>query len=49
MPEKEPIIRFQLPKVGEVKAYLIETQDGKFLVRTEEELALIPKKEEKKE
>lgn len=49
MPEKEPLIRFQLPEVGEVKAYAVKTEDGKIVVRTEEELQLIPKKEEKKE
>lgn len=48
MPEKEPLIRFQLPEVGEVKAYAVKTEDGKILVRTEEELVLIPQKEEKK-
>ena len=49
MPENEPIIKFQVPKMAEVKAYLVETADGKLLVRTEDELAMIPKKEEKKE
>ena len=49
MPEKEPLVRFQVPKVAEVKAYLVELPDGKLVVRTEEELQLIPKKEEKKE
>jgi len=34
--------------VGEVKAYLVETADGKLLVRTEEELQQLPLKEEKK-
>jgi len=33
----------------EVKAYLVETPDGKLLVRSEDELAEIPRKEEKKE
>jgi hypothetical protein len=32
-----------------VKAYAVKTEDGKIVVRTEEELQLIPKKEEKKE
>jgi len=34
--------------MAEVKAYLVQTEDGKLLVRTEEELAQMPKKEEKK-
>jgi len=49
LPEKEPLVRFQVPKKAEVKAYLVELPDGKLVVRTEEELQLIPKKEEKKE
>ena len=48
MPEKEPLVKFQVPKMAEVKAYLVQTEDGKLLVRTEEELAQMPKKEEKK-
>jgi len=49
LPEKEPLIRFQLPEVGEVKAYAVKTEDGKILVRTEEELQQLPLKQEKKE
>lgn len=48
MPEKEPLVKFQVPKMAEVKAYLVETEDGKILVRTEEELQQLPLKEEKK-
>jgi hypothetical protein len=35
--------------MAEVKAYLVETEDGKLLVRTEDELQQLPLKEEKKE
>lgn len=49
MPEKEPLIKFQVPKMKEVKAYLVQGPNGELLVRSEEELGEIPKKEEKKE
>jgi len=47
LPEKEPLVHFKVPEVAEVKAYLVKLPDGKLVVRTEEELQLIPKKEEK--
>jgi hypothetical protein len=43
------LVRFQVPKVAEVKAYLVELPDGRLVVRTEEELREIPKKEESSE
>jgi hypothetical protein len=42
------LLRFQVPKVAEVKAYLVQLPDGKLVVRTEEELAQVPQPQTKK-
>ena len=49
MPEKEPLLRFQVPDVGEVKAYAVQDKEGKVIVRTEDELEEIPEEEEESE
>lgn len=36
--EKERIMKFQLPKKQEVKAYALEKPDGSFVIRGEDEI-----------
>jgi len=46
LPEREPLLRFHLPKLRGLNVYAIRTKDGKLLVRSEEELEEIEKEEE---
>jgi len=43
--EQERLLRFTVPEVREVKAYVLKTKDGKFIARTEEELKEAEEKE----
>ena len=46
MTENEPLIKFKVPEGGEIKAYLLKDKEGRYTVRTEDE---IEKKEEGKD